>query len=149
MSLEEENNGLAKNISKAMYSLINASVPKVSLIIGEAYGLGYELLASKETAFDVCMAWPSARVCLTNPKDYIARLHNEEIFKAEDPRKAEKEVFDKYYDEVTSPYVAANSGMIDDIIRPSESKQRIFAMLDMLQSKREVKYPKSHGTTLI
>lgn len=149
VSLEEENNGLAKNISKVMYSLINASVPKVSLIVGEAYGLGYELLASKETAFDICMAWPSARVCLTNPKDYIARLHNEEIFKAEDPRKAEKEVFEKYYDEVTSPYVAANSGMIDDIIRPSESKQRIFAILDMLQSKREVKYPKSHGTTLI
>lgn len=40
-------------------------------------------------------------------------------------------------------------GIIDDVIKPSESKQRIFAMLDMLQSKRELKYPKTHGSTLV
>ena len=149
VSIEEEKSGLARNISKIMYSLIDASVPKMSLIIRNAFGLGYEVLASKEAAFDICMAWPSARVSLTSPESYIKNLYSNEIFAAEDPKKAEAEVIAKYLDEVTNPYEAANAGMIDDIIRPSESKQRIFAVLDMLQSKREVKYPKSHGSTLI
>lgn len=149
VSVEEESKGLANNISRVMYALINASVPKVSLIVGEACGLGYELLASKETAFDVCMAWPGAKICLTTPEAYIKGLYSEEIFETADPKQGEKDVVEKYFDEVTSPYEAANYGMIDDIIRPGESKQRIFAMLDMLQSKRELKYPKSHGTTLI
>lgn len=149
VALEEENNGLAKNIGKLMYSLIDATVPKLSLIIGEAYGIGYEILASRESAFDITMAWPTAKVCLTNPEEYIKGLYRDEIFNSEDHRKGEKEVIAKYYDEVTSLYNLANIGMIDDVIKPSESKQRIFAMLDMLQSKREVKYPKTHGSTLV
>jgi len=149
VSLEEENNGLAKNIGKLMYSLIDASVPKVSLVIGEAYGLGYEVLASRESAFDVTIAWPTAKVCLTNPEEYIKGLHRDEIFNSEDHKQGEKDVIAKYYDEVTSPYNLAKMGIIDDVIKPSESKQRIFAMLDMLQSKRELKYPKTHGSTLV
>lgn len=149
LSLEEENNGLAKNLGRLMYSLIDTTVPKVSLIIGEAYGIGYEILASKEAAFDVAMAWPTAKVCLTNPEDYIKGIYRDEIFNSDDYKQAEKDVIVKYYDEVTSPYVMANDGMIDDIIKPSESKQRVFAMLDMLQSKRELKYSKTHGSTLV
>lgn len=149
VSVNEENLGLARNIAKVMYSLIDAKVPKMSLIVGEACGLGYEVMASKETAFDVCMAWPSAKVCLTSPEDYIKAVYSSEILESADPKKGEKEVIDKYYDEVSNPFTAAESGMIDDIVKPSESKQRVFATLDMLQSKREVKYPKSHGTTLI
>jgi acetyl-CoA carboxylase carboxyltransferase component len=149
VSLKEENNGLAKNIGKLMYSLIDATVPKVSLIVGEAYGLGYEVLASKEAAFDITMAWPTAKVCLTNPEEYIKGLYRDEIFNSEDHRQGEKDVINKYYDEVTNLYSLANVGMIDDVIKPSESKQRIFAMLDMLQSKRELKYPKTHSSILV
>lgn len=149
VSVEEEKNGLAKNLGRFMYSLVDTNVPKVALIIGEACGLGYEILASKDAAFDVTMAWPTAKVCLTSPEAYIKGLHRSEIFENEDPREGEKEVVAKYYEEVTSPYAAAECGMIDDVIRPSESKQRVFAVLDMLQSKREVKYPKAHGTTLV
>lgn len=149
VSLGEENNGLAKNIGKLMYSLIDATVPKVSLIIGEAYGLGYEVLASRESAFDVTMAWPTAKVCLTSPEEYIKGLYRDEIFNSEDHKQGEKDVIAKYYDEVTNPYNLASMGIIDDVIKPSESKQRIFAMLDMLQSKRELKYPKTHGSTLV
>ncbi|MEG0309029.1 MAG: carboxyl transferase domain-containing protein [Clostridium sp.] len=149
VSVEEENNGLAKNIGKLMYSLIDTTVPKVSLVIGEAYGLGYEVLASKESAFDVTLAWPTAKVCLTIPESYIKGLYKDEIFNSGDHRQGEKDLVAKYYEEVTNPYTVANNGMVDDIIKPSESKQRIFAILDMLQSKREVKYPKSHGSTLV
>ena len=149
VSLTEEQNGLSLHISKMIYALIEATVPKVSLIIGEAYGTGYLALASKEVAFDISYAWPTARISLTEPETLIKLLYKDEIIEAENPKIKEQEVILKYMDEVTSPYKAAQKGIIDDIIIPSETKQRIFASIDMLHSKREIKYPKKHGSTLI
>lgn len=149
VSLSEEQNGLSFHASKMIYALTEASVPKVSLIIGEAYGAGYLALASKDVAFDLSYAWPTAKISVTDPETLIKLLHKDEIIQAENPKLKEQEVICKYMDEVTSPYKAAQKGIIDDIIMPSETKQRIFASLDMLHSKREIKYPKKHGSTLI
>jgi len=149
VSLTEEQSGLSLHISKMIYALIEATVPKVSLIIGEAYGTGYLALASKELAFDIAYAWPTAKISVTEPETLIKLLYKDEIIHAENPKIKEQEVILKYMDEVTSPYKAAQKGIIDDIIIPSETKQRIFASIDMLHSKREIKYPKKHGSTLI
>ncbi|MBW9156271.1 acyl-CoA carboxylase subunit beta [Clostridium tagluense] len=149
VSLMEEQNGLSTHVSKMIYALIEATVPKVSLIIGKAYGAGYLALASKEVAFDISYAWPSAKISVTQPEALIKILHKDEIIQSENPKLKEQEVILKYIEEVTSPYSAAEKGIIDDIIMPSETKQRIFASLDMLHSKREIRYPKKHGTTLI
>jgi acetyl-CoA carboxylase carboxyltransferase component len=149
VSLKEEQNGLSMYASKMIYALVEATVPKVSLIVGKAYGAGYLALASKEVAFDVSYAWPTAKISLTEPETLIRILHKDEIVQAENPKEKEKELILQYIDEVTSPYSAAEKGIIDDIIMPSETKQRIFSSIDMLQSKREIKHPKKHGSTLI
>lgn len=149
VSLKEEQNGLSLHASKMIYALIEATVPKVSLIIGKACGAGYLALASKEVAFDVSYAWPNAKISVTEPEALIRILYKDEIAQAENPKLKEEEMILKYIEEVTSPYRAAEKGIIDDIIMPSETKQRIFASLDMLYSKREIKYPKKHGSTLI
>lgn len=149
VSLKEEQNGLALYASKMVYALAGASIPKVALIVGKAYGTGYIAFASKETAFDVLYAWPSAKICLTEPKALIKTLHKDEIVNEDNPASKEEEIIQKYLNEVTDPYKAAEMGYIDDIIMPSETKPRIFAVLDMLQSKRELNYPKKHGSTLV
>lgn len=149
VSLEEEQKGLTKNVGKLAYSLIDATVPKVSLIIGEAYGAGYVVMAGNEGAFDITLAWPSAKVALTNPETLIKATYREEILSAKDPKVKEKEVIEKYLEEIVNPYKAAELGLINDIIKPSETKQRVFAILDMLQSKRELSYPKKHGSKLV
>ncbi|MPN14290.1 Methylmalonyl-CoA carboxyltransferase 12S subunit [bioreactor metagenome] len=76
-------------------------------------------------------------------------MHRAEIMSSSDPKVKEKEVVERYMEEMVSPYKVAELGLIDDIINPSETKQRIFAILDMLQSKRELSYPKKHGSTLV
>jgi acetyl-CoA carboxylase carboxyltransferase component len=149
VSLNEEQKGLSLYVSKMIYALAEATVPKVSLIVGKAYGAGYLALASKEVAFDVSYAWPTAKISVTDPETLIKALHKDEIVQAENPKLKEQEIILQYLDEVTNPYKAAEKGIIDDIIMPSETKQRVFASIDMLRSKREIKYPKKHGSTLI
>ncbi|MFD3155556.1 acyl-CoA carboxylase subunit beta [Haloimpatiens sp. FM7330] len=149
VSLEEEKNGLAVFASKIVYSLSEAEVPKIALIIGEAYGAGYITLASKETSFDITYAWPSAKISLIEPREMAKKLYEKDIISSDNPREKEEKLIDSHIDEFTSPYLAAEKGHVDDIIIPSETKQRLFAMFDMLQSKREIKYPKKHGSILI
>lgn len=149
ISIDEENNGFALYASKIVYSLASARVPKVSLIIGEAYGSGYLALASREVAFDITLAWPSAKISLTEPKSLIKTIYREEISALDNPKKEEDTIIKKYIDEVTDPFKAAEKGLIDDIIMPSETKPRLYAVLDMLLTKRELRYPKKHGSDLI
>lgn len=148
-SLKEETNGICNNLSKVMYSMIEASVPKISLIVGKVTGVSYMLLASNEATVDITLAWPTAEISLIKPEDYIKNIYRDEIFNSDDFRKEESQIIEKYYDEVVNPYKAAEIGLIDDIIPPSETKQRIFSLLDMLQTKKELTYRKKHGSKLI
>ncbi|WP_138203416.1 acyl-CoA carboxylase subunit beta [Haloimpatiens lingqiaonensis] len=149
IDLKQEKDGMALEASKLLYTLSEATVPKISLIIGEIYGAAYALLASKEVSFDICYAWPSAKISLLAPEDMTKVLFREEIVSSENPRDEEKKIISEHMNEMTNPYVAAEKGYVDDIIMPAETKQRLFAVVDMLGSKREIKYPKKHGSILI
>lgn len=145
----EERNGLAVVGAKMMYALAEANVPKVALITGEAYGAGFIAFASKETAFDVTYSWPTARIGLTEPETAVKILYKEEITSSEKPISKERELIKVYSEESTAPIKAAEKGFVDDIIKPSETMHRLYSAIDMLQSKRIIKYPKKHGSTLI
>ncbi len=51
----------------------------------------------------------------------------------------------QYQEEVTSPFVAAQRGFIDDIIEPHETRPRLINALQMLRNKRDANPPKKHG----
>jgi acetyl-CoA carboxylase carboxyltransferase component len=148
-SAEEECNGLALAASKLIYTISEATIPKVSLLVGEAYGVAYIAFAGKENCFDVVYAWPGAKVALADPKSIVKVLHKEEIVASEDPKNKETDLINKYIEEHANVYKAAEAGLVDDVIVPSETTLRLYSALDMLQSKRVVKYPKKHGSTLI
>lgn len=149
VDLEQEQKGLSLYAGKILHALSGADIGKLALIVGEAYGASYLVFASKEASFDAVYSWPSAKISLGDPKALIKTLYHNEIVKEDDPKAAEEKVIEKYMAEVTDPYAAARKGYVDDIIMPSETKARVFAMLDMLQSKRELKYPKKHGSNLV
>lgn len=149
VNLRAENSGLALEIAKMAYTLSEVLCPKITLIIGDAIGAVYSLLCSKEASADVVYAWPSALVSPIEPEKIVRNLYKEQILNSEQPKEEERQLVEKYILEEASPYKAASLGDIDDIITPEETKIRLFMALDMLQSKREVKYPKKHGTILI
>jgi methylmalonyl-CoA decarboxylase subunit alpha len=147
--VEEENAGLGVAASKLLYSLAEANVPKVALIIGEAYGAGFITMAGKETAFDISYAWPTAKISISDPINVVGLLNKQEIASSENPAETEKELISLYMEDEASAFKAAEKGLIDDIINPADTAIKLYAVLDMLQSKRVVKYPKKHGSTLI
>jgi methylmalonyl-CoA decarboxylase subunit alpha len=147
--VEEEKAGLGVAASKLLYSLAEANVPKISLVIGEAYGAGFITMAGKETAFDICYAWPKARISISDPANVVGLLNKQEIAASDNPAEKEKELINLYTESEASASKAAEKGLIDDVIVPEDTAVKLFEVLDMLQGKRVVKYPKKHGSTLI
>ncbi|MGH9602207.1 MAG: acyl-CoA carboxylase subunit beta [Terriglobales bacterium] len=44
-----------------------------------------------------------------------------------------------------NPYIAAERGYVDAVIRPHETRKKVIAALDMLDTKRDKNPPKKHG----
>lgn len=148
-SAEEEAKGLSLYAAKLIYTMASANVPKVSLIIGHSVGTGHLALASNATSFDISYALPTAVISLGDPAQVVKELYREEIHLSNSPKEKERDLVEKAVKEEFSALRAAEEGHIDDVIKPSEIKATLIRTFDILQSKREVNYPKKHGSVLI
>ena len=143
--MEEENTELIRSSAKLLYSYIEASVPKINLVIGNAYGSAYAVMGSRYTGADITMAWENAIIAVDNINAMSNILYRDEIVSAEDVVNKRKEMADKYIEEYASSEKVAEIGGIDDVIEPATTRQRIISALYMLLSKRENKLMKKHG----
>ncbi|WP_163195371.1 acyl-CoA carboxylase subunit beta [Clostridium thermarum] len=148
-SAEEEAKGLSLYAAKLVYALVEANVPKVALIIGNSLGAGHMAFASKDTTFDLTFALPYATICPADPSEMVRYLHGEEIILSDNPKLKEDELLKKFIEKEASALKAAEDGHIDDVIKPSEARITLLRSFDMLQSKRELRYPRKHGSVLI
>ena len=72
-------------------------------------------------------------------------LYRKEIAAADDPEAFLAEKLAEYKEKFSTPYKAAASGMVDDVIEPADTRAYIAMSLEFLKSKREVRPEKKHG----
>ena len=53
---------LAKAAAKLTYAFANATVPKVNVVAGKAFGSAYAVMNSKAVGADMVYAWPQAEI---------------------------------------------------------------------------------------
>ena len=129
-----------------IYTYANATVPKVTVLIGEAFGTPALVLGAKATGADIVYAWPSATFSTMDAKAAVKIMYAEEITKADDQNAFIKEKADEFVETQSSAMAAAKRGYIDDIIEPDATRKRVIAALEMLYTKREDRPSKKHGT---
>ena len=127
----QEYGGLIKHGAKLLFAYAEATVPKVTLITRKAFGGAYDVMASKHLRGDVNYAWPSAQIAVMGAKGAV-----EIIFRADikDPEKIAERT-KEYEERFLSPFVAAERGYIDDVIKPNQTRRRISRALAMLRHK--------------
>ena len=54
-------------------------------------------------------------------------------------------IVQNYRDKFANPFVAAEKGFLDDVIKPSETRDLILKSLNMLENKTDQNIPKKHG----
>lgn len=146
ISIEDEQFGLARNMANLVYAYTDATVPKINIIVGSAFG-GTGLTMGINS--DITLAWETSKISAALPKTAVNILYNEEIANSEDPVKYREEKLKEYLDDVALPENAVETLFIDDVIKPLETRQRIISALELYIGKREQKLPKKHGNLLI
>ncbi|PCJ55172.1 MAG: methylmalonyl-CoA carboxyltransferase [Planctomycetota bacterium] len=142
----QEHAGIIRRGAKLLYAYCEATVPKLTVVTRKAYGGAYCVLSSKSTRGDWNVAWPGAEIAVMGAEGATKIIHRREIAAADDPAKRETELVEEYRDMFANPYLAAERGLIDDVIIPSRTRPRLIRALQMLATKRESNPPKKHGS---
>ncbi|MFD2456495.1 acyl-CoA carboxylase subunit beta [Corynebacterium mendelii] len=135
--VDQEKVGLIHRGAKLGFSVVEATVPKVSLIVRKAYGGAYAVMGSKNLTGDINLAWPTAQVAVMGSAAAVVMLYGKKLAEMpEDQQPRMKKVFMDFYDEnMTSPYVAAERGYIDAMIQPHETRVALRQALRQLADK--------------
>ena len=137
---------IAKNAGRLTFAFADASVPKVTVIVGEAYGTAYLTMNSKSIGADVVYAWPDASIGMMEAEAAAKIMYADEIAKADDSLALISEKAAAYQELQSSAVAAAKRGYVDDIIEACDTRKRVIAAFEMLFTKREDRPDRKHGT---
>jgi propionyl-CoA carboxylase beta chain len=143
---EQEWGGIIRHGSKLLFAFSEATVPKVTVITRKAYGGAYDVMNSKHIRGDFNYAWPSAEIAVMGPKGAVEIIFKKEINSADDPAKKLDEKLSEYIEKFANPYIAAERGYVDDVIKPCESKLKIVNACQLLKTKVDLNPRKKHTT---
>ena len=132
---DQEWKGILRHGSKMLFAYIDATVPKISVIIRKSYAGAYLGMCCKDTGADFVFAWPKARVTIVGAETAASVIFAKEIEAAVHPDEIKKERVEEYSRLYENPYCGAARGYIDDIIMPHETRKCINRALDILEDK--------------
>jgi propionyl-CoA carboxylase beta chain len=148
--IQQEYGGIIVHGAKLLYAFAEATVPKITVITRKSYGGAYCVMNSKQIRADVNYAWPTAEIAVMGPEGAVNIVYRRELERAaragEDVvQKLRAEKIEEFREKFANPYIAAERGYIDAVIRPRETRQKIIQSLEMLDGKRDKNPPKKHG----
>jgi len=141
----QEWGGLIRHGAKLLYAYAEATVPKVTVITRRAWGVAYDVMASKHLRADVNLAWPTAEIAVTSPEGAVNVIFRKEISSAPDPAAERARLTAEYRERFANPYRAAELGYVDEVLKPEETRPRVIRAFEMLRTKRQENPPRKHG----
>src|ERR1700754_3566387 len=141
----QEYGGIIKHGAKLLFAYAEATVPKVTVITRKAYGGAYCVMASKHIRTDVNYAWPTAEIAVMGPEGAVNIVYRRELEKSENADADRAAKIEEFRERFANPYVAAERGYLDAVIRPRDPRRKLIQALDMLENKRDKNPPKKHG----
>ena len=142
----ESEKHIAKAAAKLTYAFANATVPKVNVIVGEAYGSAYVTMNSKSVGADMTYAWPTASIGMMDASLAAKIMYADEISASEDAVATVSAKAAEYAQLQSSVESAAARGYVDTVINPEDTRKYVAAAFQMLYTKREERPIKKNGT---
>ncbi len=128
----QEYGGVIKHGAKLLFAYGEATVPKVTVITRKAYGGAYVVMASKHLQGDFNYAWPTSEIAVMGAKGATEIIHRADLG---DPEKIAAHT-KNYEDRFANPFVAAEKGVIDEVIMPHSTRKRVCRAFASLRTKK-------------
>lgn len=131
---------IANAAAKLTYAFANATVPKVNVITGKAFGNAYTVMNSKALGTDMTYAWENAQIGMMDAKLAAKIMYDGSDIATINEKAAE------YAALQSSALSAAKRGYVDTIIEAKDTRKYVIGAFEMLFTKREDRPSKKHGT---
>jgi acetyl-CoA carboxylase carboxyltransferase component len=136
---EEEWRGILRHGAKMLYAYIDATVPKISIVLRKSYAGAYLAMCCKDTGADFMFAWPQAKVTIVGADTAASVIFAKEIKSSPNPEQTRQERTQLYSDLYENPYMGAERLYLDDVIMPRDTRKYINRCLDILENKTETR----------
>ncbi|AJE32373.1 hypothetical protein B842_02600 [Corynebacterium humireducens NBRC 106098 = DSM 45392] len=145
----QEYGGILRRGAKLLYAYGEATVPKITVTMRKAYGGAYCVMGSKGLGADVNLAWPTAQIAVMGAAGAVGFIYRKELKEATDKGldvvELAKSFEREYEDHMLNPYKAAERGLIDAVILPSETRGMIARNLRLYKDKNVSRPARKHG----
>ena len=140
LGIDSSEKMIAKAVGEMIHAFADATVPKVNVVIGKAYGTAYVAMNSKSVGADLVYAWDNAEIGMMD-----ASLAAKIMYPGADAASLNEKAAE-YRNLQSGVESAAARGYVDTVIAPADTRKYVIGAFEMLFTKREDRPSKKHGT---
>ncbi|HEX6497853.1 MAG TPA: carboxyl transferase domain-containing protein [Micromonosporaceae bacterium] len=126
----QEWDGVVRRGAKLLHAFAEAVVPRVTLVTRKAFGGAYIAMNSRSLGATAVFAWPNAEIAVMGASAAVNLLHRKKL--AATPVEEREAVRAQLIEEqirVGGVHRALEIGVVDDVIKPEETRRRIAEAL--------------------
>ncbi len=127
---EAELKRVGSRVVNALQALYQVTVPKISIVIRKSYGQAALNMCGAGAGADFSVAWPTAEIGFMDPL-IAADVVYGKLSEEERKKEVDKMLGDN------SPYPAAGSYYLQDVIEPRETRNYIIKVLNIIRDSKE------------
>ena len=147
---EQEHAGIIRRGAKVIYAYGNVQVPMITVVLRKAFGGAYIVMGSKAIGADMNFAWPSSQIAVLGATGAVNIIHRKDLQKARETGRdvdaLRAQLVDEYQRTTVNANLSLETGQIDAMIDPEQTRQAIAESLRLLAGKRRTRpTTKHHG----
>ena len=137
--------GMIRHGAKLVHAYADATVPRVCVVVRKAYGGAYIVMDSRTMGSDLVLAWPGAEIAVMGAAGAVEVLHRRELAAADDPDGRRADLQQAYEDQFLTPRIAAERGLVDHVVAPTETRAHLVAAVRRFATKRPAVPDRRHA----
>jgi acetyl-CoA carboxylase carboxyltransferase component len=134
----QERAGVIRRGADLLHAFAAATVPRLTVVLRKGYGGGYITMNARDLGADLVLAWPGAEIGIMGPRQAVQIMHRRALAAAPDPDAELRRLSAAYAGEHLDVAVAARDGHVDEVVEPSETRDRLAHALAVLTPRQEV-----------
>ncbi|HEV7751935.1 MAG TPA: carboxyl transferase domain-containing protein [Baekduia sp.] len=123
----QEQAGVLRHGASLLRAFGAATVPRVTVTLRQAYGGAHIVMNSRDLGATLTLAWPNARIGVMGARQAVELVRRREIEAGADAAL----LAEAYEAEHLPVRVAAAAGFVDEVIEPSQTRDRIAHVLEL------------------
>jgi acetyl-CoA carboxylase carboxyltransferase component len=130
--VRQEGRGVIRHGAGLLHAFAASTVPRITLVLRKAYGGAYISMNSRGLGANLAFAWPGAELGIMAASQAVGIVHRRDLEAAGGDQAVSARLADGYAREHLCVTVAAGDGLLDEVIEPNETRDRIAGALELL-----------------